>query len=201
MHDFVRETSLTTEEWMFANTSIFLLFCGSFDLAIGRRSISLRRQGRQALIVVMVCVNWPFIYKRWSYCVCVSKSSYCYSTLLVYLPSSTRSTAPSPLVQPNPLSLDLSILRIRMKVRNRFSLWTFLIHFVPVKNGDSIASEGKGDYMFVEGLVVDLRGNPIPNAIIDTWETDGFGLYDLQVREQITFECFYVKKKNNILTV
>jgi Dioxygenase len=84
-----------------------------------------------------------------------------------------------------------------MKVRNRFSLWTFfLIHVVPVKNGDSIASEGKGDYMFVEGLVVDLRGNPIPHATIDTWETDGFGLYDLQVREQITFECFYVKKQH-----
>jgi protocatechuate 3,4-dioxygenase beta subunit len=59
-----------------------------------------------------------------------------------------------------------------------------------VEKGDSIASEGKGDYMFVEGVVTDLRGNPIPNATIDTWETDGFGQYDTQVREKICF--FYV---------
>jgi hypothetical protein len=59
-----------------------------------------------------------------------------------------------------------------------------LIPFVPVEKGDSIASEGKGDYMFVEGVVTDLRGNPIPNVTIDTWETDGHGQYDTQVREK-----------------
>ena len=40
--------------------------------------------------------------------------------------------------------------------------------------------------MFVEGVVTDLRGNPIPNATIDTWETDGNGSYDTQVR---AFTC------------
>jgi hypothetical protein len=68
-----------------------------------------------------------------------------------------------------------------------------------VEKGDSIASEGKGDYMFVEGVVKDLRGNHIPNATIDTWETDGNGQYDNQVRDKI---CFYVddsfEKKNVI---
>ena len=39
--------------------------------------------------------------------------------------------------------------------------------------------------MFVEGLVTDTQGNPIPNATIDTWQTDGDGLYDVQVREKI----------------
>jgi hypothetical protein len=53
---------------------------------------------------------------------------------------------------------------------------------VIVANGDSIASEGKGDYMFVEGRVMDTKGNPIAGAVIDTWETDGSGLYDTQVR-------------------
>lgn len=67
-----------------------------------------------------------------------------------------------------------------------------MIFLVPEEKGDSIASEGKGDYMFVEGVVADIRGNPIPNAIIDTWETDGFGLYDTEVRENLRFECFYV---------
>ena len=51
-----------------------------------------------------------------------------------------------------------------------------------VKRGDSIASEGKGDYLFVEGRVLDMKGNPIAGAVIDTWETDGFGQYDTQVR-------------------
>ena len=50
-----------------------------------------------------------------------------------------------------------------------------------VKQGDSIASEGKGNYLFVEGRVLDLQGKPISGAVIDTWETDGFGLYDNQV--------------------
>ena len=62
--------------------------------------------------------------------------------------------------------------------------WTFLLirSSFPEEKGESIASEGKGDYMFVEGVVADLRGNPIPNATIDTWETDGNGSYDTQVR-------------------
>ncbi|KAG6873332.1 hypothetical protein C0995_000191 [Termitomyces sp. Mi166 len=47
-------------------------------------------------------------------------------------------------------------------------------------NGETIASEGKGDYMFVEGRVLDTKGNPIPGAIIDTWESDHDGLYDVQ---------------------
>ena len=51
-----------------------------------------------------------------------------------------------------------------------------------VESGDSIASEGKGDYLFVEGRVLDLQGNPIPGAIINTWEADSSGLYDTQVR-------------------
>lgn len=34
----------------------------------------------------------------------------------------------------------------------------------------------------MEGRVLDLHGKPIPGAIIETWETDGFGLYDNQVR-------------------
>lgn len=42
-------------------------------------------------------------------------------------------------------------------------------------NGDSIASEGKGEYMFVEGRVLSIDGTPIPNATVETWETDDTG--------------------------
>jgi protocatechuate 3,4-dioxygenase beta subunit len=50
-----------------------------------------------------------------------------------------------------------------------------------VENGGTIASEGKGSYMWVEGRILDTKGNPIANAQIDTWETDENGLYDTQV--------------------
>ena len=82
--------------------------------------------------------------------------------------------------------MDLSILKMHMKVRTWIlALNTLLILFAPVEKGDSIASEGKGDYMFVEGVVKDVQGNLIPNATIDTWETDGNGRYDNQVRDEI----------------
>ncbi|KAF8067930.1 intradiol ring-cleavage dioxygenase [Lyophyllum atratum] len=57
------------------------------------------------------------------------------------------------------------------------------------QNGDSIASEGKGDYLFVEGLVTDTKGNPIAGAIINTWETDGFGSYDTQYETRDGPDC------------
>ena len=41
--------------------------------------------------------------------------------------------------------------------------------------GESIASEGKGEYLFVEGRVLDTDGKPVPNAVIETWETDENG--------------------------
>jgi len=55
-----------------------------------------------------------------------------------------------------------------------------------VQNGGTIASEGKGDYMYIEGRVTDIHGRPIPNAVIETWETDQYGLYDTQVNGLLT---------------
>jgi protocatechuate 3,4-dioxygenase beta subunit len=46
-------------------------------------------------------------------------------------------------------------------------------HTVPL--GESIASEGKGEYMYVEGRVLTSSGEPIPGAVIETWETDEKG--------------------------
>lgn len=45
--------------------------------------------------------------------------------------------------------------------------------------GDSIASEGKGDYLYVEGRVLNTAGKPVPGAIIETWETDANGASNL----------------------
>jgi hypothetical protein len=41
--------------------------------------------------------------------------------------------------------------------------------------GESIASEGIGEHMFVEGRVLTTGGKPIPGAVMETWETDGEG--------------------------
>lgn len=35
--------------------------------------------------------------------------------------------------------------------------------------------------MYVYGKVTDTKGNGIPGVVIETWETDGNGLYDNQV--------------------
>lgn len=43
-----------------------------------------------------------------------------------------------------------------------------------VANGESIASEGRGDYLWVEGRVLDTKGTPIPDVVIETWETDSY---------------------------
>jgi protocatechuate 3,4-dioxygenase beta subunit len=46
-----------------------------------------------------------------------------------------------------------------------------------VAPGESIASEGKGQYLYVEGRVLDTAGKPIPDAVIETWETDEHGMH------------------------
>lgn len=50
---------------------------------------------------------------------------------------------------------------------------------ITVTHGDSIASEGKGEYMYVEGRVLSTDRKPIANAILETWETDDLGGYPI----------------------
>lgn len=54
--------------------------------------------------------------------------------------------------------------------------------------------------MFVEGRVLDTKGNPIAGAIIDTWETDGHGLYDTQVSFStiITSVILFIVQRNAV---
>ncbi|KIK77688.1 hypothetical protein PAXRUDRAFT_834912 [Paxillus rubicundulus Ve08.2h10] len=55
--------------------------------------------------------------------------------------------------------------------------------------GDSIASEGKGEYMYVEGRVLTTEGEPIPDAVVETWEADHNGLYDIQYVDRVRPDC------------
>jgi protocatechuate 3,4-dioxygenase beta subunit len=49
-------------------------------------------------------------------------------------------------------------------------------YHTPVEFGGSIASEGKGEYMYVEGRVLTTEGEPIADAVIETWEADHNGM-------------------------
>ncbi|KAI9465350.1 aromatic compound dioxygenase [Lactarius psammicola] len=55
--------------------------------------------------------------------------------------------------------------------------------------GESIASEGKGEYLYVEGHVRTTSGAPIPGAVIETWETDDKGFYDTQYADRVVADC------------
>lgn len=48
------------------------------------------------------------------------------------------------------------------------------------EHGESISSTGSGETMLIRGTVRDVRGNPIQKALLDIWETNGNGKYDMQ---------------------
>lgn len=46
--------------------------------------------------------------------------------------------------------------------------------------GTNICLDGKGEPMIVRGRVVDIAGNPIHGALVDVWQTNDDGFYDVQ---------------------
>ena len=46
--------------------------------------------------------------------------------------------------------------------------------------GDDIANGAKGTPCLVRGTVKGLDGQPVPGAVIDVWQSDDDGLYDVQ---------------------
>lgn len=131
MHDFVNETSITTDEWI--NTIQFLTRVGQTCTPIRQEFILLSDiLGISALVDAL---NNPPIHG----------------------------------------AMESSVLG------------PFFTEDAPdVAMGESIASEGKGEYMYVEGRVLSTDGTPVANARIETWETDSNGSYDTQysVRDQ-----------------
>ena len=49
-----------------------------------------------------------------------------------------------------------------------------------IADGETIARSGKGEPVLVRGCVLDVRGKPVADALVEAWETDGDGLYDTQ---------------------
>ena len=46
--------------------------------------------------------------------------------------------------------------------------------------GDRLGIDPEGDTLFLSGRVLDLNGQPIANAVIDVWQPNSKGLYDIQ---------------------
>ncbi len=53
--------------------------------------------------------------------------------------------------------------------------------------GGDIASDANGTPCWVEGIVTDTDGNPVPGARIEVWEADDDGMYDVQYEDGRTF--------------
>jgi hydroxyquinol 1,2-dioxygenase len=51
------------------------------------------------------------------------------------------------------------------------------------QNGADIARQAKGDPCWVSGSVIDLAGRPVAGALIDVWQADEAGFYDVQYPE------------------
>lgn len=47
-------------------------------------------------------------------------------------------------------------------------------------NGSNICLDGKGEPLWVAGQVKDVAGNPIPGAVLDVWQANEDGFYDVQ---------------------
>lgn len=47
-------------------------------------------------------------------------------------------------------------------------------------NGANICLDGKGEPVLVKGKVVNAKGKPIPGAILDVWQANEDGFYDVQ---------------------
>lgn len=134
MHEFVRETSLTTDEWMAGIQ--FLTATGQTCTSIRQEFILLSDVfGVSALVDA---IDHPKVGE------------------------STESTVLGP-------------------------FFTEDAH--DIEHGGAIASEDKGEYMYVSGRIVGSRGEPVPNAILDTWETDDQGLYDTQYSDRVEPDC------------
>lgn len=49
-----------------------------------------------------------------------------------------------------------------------------------IKLGDDLSNGAPGQPCLVSGRVLDLQGNPIKNALVETWQADEDGFYDVQ---------------------
>ena len=52
------------------------------------------------------------------------------------------------------------------------------------KNGDDMSMGAAGEPAFIRGKVTGLDGKPVANALLDVWQADGDGIYDVQYTDK-----------------
>ncbi|MET3808731.1 hydroxyquinol 1,2-dioxygenase [Nakamurella sp. UYEF19] len=63
----------------------------------------------------------------------------------------------------------------------------FFVEGAPlIENGGDLAGDAPGEPCWVEGVVRDVVGNPVPGARIEVWEADEDGFYDVQYEDTRT---------------
>jgi protocatechuate 3,4-dioxygenase beta subunit len=84
-------------------------------------------------------------------------------------------------------------------------LGPFHNHAHEFENGGHIASKGAiGEPMLIRGTVSDTQGRPLHNAVVDVWETNGNGFYDMQDPEKDEPDCrgiFHTDEKGRFALV
>ena len=51
------------------------------------------------------------------------------------------------------------------------------------ENGENICLDGKGEPLVVRGKVLDTAGHPVAGAVVDVWQTNDDGFYDVQQKD------------------
>lgn len=60
-------------------------------------------------------------------------------------------------------------------------LGPFFVDGVPFSpSGANICLDGKGEPLVVQAVVADIDGNPVEGAVVDVWQTNDDGFYDVQ---------------------
>ena len=57
------------------------------------------------------------------------------------------------------------------------------------KNGDDISNGAPGEPCFIQGQVRSLTGESLPNALIEIWQADDQGFYDVQYQDLTQARC------------
>jgi hypothetical protein len=155
LHDFVRETSVTTEEWMYVFS--FLRHSVRQELHTGPPWNSSLRQARSAQTSAKATLYSARTPRIFGLTLLLSllppyrihpplRHAGCLEPGRVYqqrqAPRRDRGHRPGSLLHNRRLGLCV------------FYLVALLSLIYEVKNGESIASEGKGEYMWVEGKVI-----------------------------------------------
>jgi hydroxyquinol 1,2-dioxygenase len=67
------------------------------------------------------------------------------------------------------------------------------------KHGDNICLDGKGETVWVQGRVIDAKGKAIAGALLDVWQANEDGFYDVQqkgIQPEMNLRGVFTSGKN-----